>query len=32
MKKRLLFLLVIFGVLFLFGCNNGSNKKGTRNY
>ena len=32
MKKRLLFLLVIFGVLFLFGYNNGSNKKGTRNY
>ena len=32
MKKRLLFLLVIFGVLFLFECNNGSNKKGTRNY
>ena len=30
MKKRLLFLLVIFSVLFLFGCNNGSNKKGTK--
>ena len=30
MKKSLLFLLVIFGTLFLFGCNNGSNKKGTK--
>ena len=30
MKKKLLLLLMIFSVLFLFGCNNDSNKKETK--